>query len=46
MFEEEGVMASSGAKQAATDFAIMYARKLIRKTLTLNKNAITSDDVR
>ena len=46
MLAEEGSEATSGAKQAIADFAVLYARKLIRKSLFPNKSSINIEDVR
>ena len=46
MLQEEGHQATTGAKQAIADFAILYARKLIRKSLFPNKSTINAEDVR
>lgn len=46
MLQEEGHDATQGAKQAIADFTVLYARKLIRKSLFPNKTTITLDDVR
>lgn len=46
MLEEEGQEATQSAKQAIADFSILYARKLIRKSLFPGKNTINVEDVR
>ena len=46
MLTEEGSEATPGAKQAIADFAILYARKLVRKSLFPNKNTVSAEDVR
>lgn len=46
MLEEYGCTATDGAKQAISDFSILYARKLINRCLIPNKDTFTSDDLR
>ena len=46
MLEEEGCEATDSAKQAIADFAILYAKKLIKKSLFPNKTSIGSEDIR
>ena len=46
MLEEYGCTATDGAKQAISDFSILYARKLINRCLFPNKDTFTSDDLR
>ena len=46
MLEEEGCTANSNAKQAITDFSILYAKKLLKKCLFPNKDSINPDDLR
>ena len=46
MLEEEGCDANPNAKQAITDFSILYAKKLLKKCLFPNKDSINPDDLR
>ena len=46
MLEEEGVTANSSAKQAITDFSILYAKKLLKKCLFPNKDSISPEELR
>lgn len=46
MVTEEGYEATDQAKQAITDFSILYAKKLITRCAKGGKSTITLDDLR
>lgn len=46
LLQEEGYSATTSAKQAISDFSILYARKLLHRCLAPNKDTISADDLR